>query len=277
MKYLQHLSSNHQNHVKIFTDGSKSSEGVGSAFLLDDVIYQGRLSCYASGYTAELTAIESALRNIKEHPKQNFVICTDSLSSISAIRQYNSFHPVVQSIQEWLYKLHTKFKTVHFCWVPSHVGIQKNEIVDKAAKDAASENHITYNRIPHLDMKRPIYESTLRKWQQEWSSPTLVNNKKYRNIRPTIEKWLSSYRSSRREEKILCRLRIGHTNLTHKFLLEGSSPPACEHCQEQLTVEHILVYCSAHSSFREKYHLDGKDLKFLLNDEGSIDLIINQS
>ena len=126
-----------------------------------------------------------------------------------------------------------------------------------------------------MDMKRPIRQYILRKWQEEWNSPSLVNNKKYKNIHPTVEKWLSSHRPSRREEKILSRLRIGHRNLTHKFLLEGSNPPACEHCQEQLTVEHMLIYCSALSSVRQKYHIEDMDIKFLLNDEGPIDHVIS--
>ena len=69
-------------------------------------------------------------------------------------------------------------------------------------------------------------------------------------------------------------MRIGHTYLTHSFLLKGGSPPLCDHCQEQLSVEHILVRCPVHSSFRQKYHLDGKDLEFLLNDNGPIDDIV---
>ena len=49
----------------------------------------------------------------------------------------------------------------------------------------------------------------------------------------------------------------------------------CDHCQDHLTVEHILVYCPLYSSFRQKYHLDGNNLKFLLNDDGPIDGIMN--
>ena len=261
--------------MQVFTDGSKSSEGVGSAFLLDNTIHQGRLSSFASGFTAELTAIENALCTINEHHKSSFVICTDSLSSVSAIRQFNSSNPIVQRIQEWLYKLHSKYKDVCFCWVPSHVGIRKNEIVDEAAKDAVKENHIAHSRIPHFDMKRPIRDYILKKWQERWNSPTLANNKKYKQIRSTIGSWFSSRRPSRREEKILCRMRIGHTNLTHRFLLEGGNPPVCDHCQVQLTVEHILVCCPVLNGRRQKYHLDGKDLKFLLDDDGPIDHMMN--
>ena len=104
-----------------------------------------------------------------------------------------------------------------------------------------------------------------------WISPHRANNRKYRKIRQSINKWPSSYCSNSRDEKVLCRLRIGHSQLTHSFIMESSNPPVCDHCQEQLTVEHILVQCPVHNSFRNKYHLDGKDMKYLLSDEGPID------
>ena len=155
------------------------------------------------------------------------------------------------------------------------MGIQKNELVDAAAKEAAKENHIAYSRIPHSDMKRPIHEYILKKWQERWISPNLANNRKYRKIRPGIECWPSSNRSRRREEKVLSRMRIGHTYLTHKFILEGNPLPLCDHCQEHLTVEHILVICPAYRSYRLKFQLQGENINSLLNDEGPIDNIMS--
>ena len=44
-------------------------------------------------------------------------------------------------------------------------------------------------------------------------------------------------------EVVLCRIRIGHTHLTHSYILK-KDPPQCEHCQCILTVRHILVECN---------------------------------
>ena len=33
------------------------------------------------------------------------------------------------------------------------------------------------------------------------------------------------------DEVVLCRTRIGHTHLTHSYILRKDSPPQCEHCQ----------------------------------------------
>jgi len=42
---------------------------------------------------------------------------------------------------------------------------------------------------------------------------------------------------------LLNRLRIGHTRLTHSYLLSGDDLPECGTCQCPLTVKHILVEC----------------------------------
>ena len=123
-------------------------------------------------------------------------------------------------------------------------------------------------------MKRPIKSYILRKWQERWSSPLLVNNKKYREIRSSIATWNSSYNANRRTEVILSRLRIGHTRLTHQFILEGGNPPVCDQCDEVLTVKHLLLSCSKFHQQRLKYHLCGKTAVDILGDEADVDALI---
>ena len=49
-----------------------------------------------------------------------------------------------QQIQNILLKHHSisEFKTIVYCWVPSHVGIYGNEQVDKKAKESLSLDQI---------------------------------------------------------------------------------------------------------------------------------------
>ena len=47
----------HKNHVKIYTDDSKSPNGVGCAVVHEGGSYIGKLFDYASVFTAELKAI----------------------------------------------------------------------------------------------------------------------------------------------------------------------------------------------------------------------------
>lgn len=58
-------------------------------------------------------------------------------------------------------------------------------------------------------------------------------------LKPSLEKWPRASQQTPSIEVLLCRLRIDHTCLTHRFLLWGEDPPQWEHCEGRLTVLHI--------------------------------------
>nr|CAD7603410.1 unnamed protein product [Timema genevievae] len=70
---------------------------------------------------------------------------------------------------------------------------------------------------------------------------------------------------------ILC---VGHTFLTHGFLLRGDPSPLCEFCDASLSVYHILEECCKYAPIRLALDFKG-DLQFLLRDsaEGVICLL----
>ena len=74
---------------------------------------------------------------------------------------------------------------------------------------------------------------------------------------------------TRRDEVILCRLRIGHTRLTHGFLMSRDNPPFCDDCLVQLTVRHIMVECPSFLDERKKYFSHAKE-----SDEYSLSKIL---
>ena len=73
--------------MAIYTDRSKSSVGVGSAFVRDDTTRTMSLPCYATVFTAELVAIRSVLNFIGGTDAPRHVIFTDSLSSLIAVTE----------------------------------------------------------------------------------------------------------------------------------------------------------------------------------------------
>lgn len=79
--------------------------------------------------------------------------------------------------------------------------------------------------------------------QEEWTA----SRQKLVEIIPSIEKKLTSPCLKRREEVILNRLRAGHTNLTHGYLMDNNGPripPICEYCNENvLTIKHLFIQC----------------------------------
>ena len=55
---------------------------------------------------------------------------------------------------------------------------------------------------------------------------------KLHSIMPSLGEWQPNYRIDRKEEVTLARLRIGHTFITHSFLLKGEDWPLCIPRQE---------------------------------------------
>ena len=50
--------------------------------------------------------------------------------------------------------------------------------------------------------------------------------------------WTSSHNKSRRIETVLARLRLGHTNITHVYLMQGQTePPEFDRCRVTITVK----------------------------------------
>ena len=76
-------------------------------------------------------------------------------------------------------------------------------------------------------------------WQQSWNDPANRNNKLFA-IKPGLGEWLPGLRINRREEIILARLRIGHSYITHSYLLKGEEEPQCIPCNAPLTIKHVL-------------------------------------
>ena len=101
-------------------------------------------------------------------------------------------------------------------------------------------------------------------WQNEWDSVPMTN--KLRSIKTCISPWPSSVQKCRRDEVILTRLRIGHTNLSHGYLMSSPhrSPPICELCNCQISIRHILIECRKYE--RQRYVFRQKNLVDILAD-----------
>ena len=79
-----------------------SGNGVGCAVIHKNTANVSKLLDYASVFTAELTAIATALDQVFSSSDSNSVMYCDSRSTLKAVEKFNSFHPLVQTVQEWL-------------------------------------------------------------------------------------------------------------------------------------------------------------------------------
>ena len=232
--------------------------GVGFASIIPGHNITGRLPVEASIFTAELYAIKSTVEHLLENDGRpsNYTIFCDSQSVLQALKSNTNKSWIVGAIQQLLFLASKKAIHVDLCWVPGHCGIAGNDIADTQAKTASiSVDTLRQRRaIPHTDMTCIIKTAVRKKWQREWSS---VENqeKQLREVKPEIEYWNSSSNKNRRIETALTRLRIGHTNLTHSYLMvRGTDPPYCNRCNVRITVKHVLVECQKYTAVRRKYY-----------------------
>ena len=82
-------------------------------------------------------------------------------------------------------------------------------------------------------------------WWKMWSEET--DNKLYESI-PDLSERLPSV-LGRKNETVLTSLHIGHSYLTHNFVLHAEDSPVCVAGDCRLTVKYILLDCA---DFREK-------------------------
>ena len=185
---------------------------------------------------------------------------------------FNSPHPLVVQAQEWLYLVQRKGHVVNFCWVPAHVDVSGNERADQLARDVVHSAHPRLCPVPFRDIFPIIRKGVLASWSHCWE--TLPGtNRKMRAIARSTTPWAYSS-MPRRWETALCRLRIGHTRLTHSFLMSRDNPPYCDDCIVPLTVEHILCECPSFLDERRQFLNYGRDergvfsLKSVLCEDG---------
>uniref|UniRef100_A0A2S2PLL3 ribonuclease H n=1 Tax=Schizaphis graminum TaxID=13262 RepID=A0A2S2PLL3_SCHGA len=120
-------------HIKIFTDASKTSNGIGFAFIEKNKTLMFKPPHEISIFSAESVAVEKAISHAMTLVSEEILIISDSLSALLALENPYPKNEIIQSIQE---KLSNSTKKIEFLWVPSHTGISGNELADKAANEA---------------------------------------------------------------------------------------------------------------------------------------------
>lgn len=209
---------------------------------------QIRLHDSASIYTAELMAILETLTILQHSPHELILVISDSLSALEALHHFDFKHPLVFKIL-CLYTKMSSTKDIVFVWCPSHVGIRGNERADLLAKQALSHAPCGF-QIPFRDFYPCIRKLCYAKWQSEWeASPN-----KLLDIMPKLAPWTGGQRRERREEIVLARSRIGHTHLTHNYLLKRDPAPECYACCCPLSVKHILIDCVDFNHVRPNFY-----------------------
>ena len=133
-----------------------------------------------------------------------------------------------------------------------------NSAGDAAAKDALVGDKVEL--IPFSGLRSRANKYILELWQPEWDE---LQMNKLHEIFPVLKQCVVCPRTNRKEETVIARLHIGHSFLTHSFLLKGEEPPMCIGCDELLTTEHILLSTSSDFTEIRESHFTAQSLRVL--------------
>jgi exonuclease III/ribonuclease HI len=248
----QLLATRFNRSVVVYTDGSKCEDTVGAAYQTNGVTGMYSLPNQFSIFSAEAYAIKMALSipNINTET----VILTDSASCLLALEAGESKHPLIQEIEDII-----RNKQVRFCWIPGHAGIRGNVEADRLANEARRQPTIDIP-IPGEDVFRAVKQAIRRQWDNQWFD---LRDAKLREIKDDTHRWTD--RSSTADQRVLTRLRIGHTRLTHTFLLKKEPPPTCECCGTILDVRHLILQCRKYENERRANEINTTSLRDALS------------
>ncbi|XP_045466643.1 uncharacterized protein LOC123675338 [Harmonia axyridis] len=244
--------SHYKKEEIIFTDASKSARGTGCAFLTASSEKRFKLPKDCSIFTAELFAIKKALECIAELGTSHPIIITDSHSSLHAIQRTYKDNTIVNDITDLICSIQDNNKSLTLMWIPSHCGIDGNEMVDAAAKEAIIDGHYT-EVLTNYDLSNLCKNKVKDKWKSVWQS----KSSKLALIDPTIHT-KPPITQLRQDLVVLRRLRIGHTRETHQYLLRQESPPWCQSCNSQLTTRHMIIECQLFDAHRKLHNVSTK-------------------
>ncbi|GFT26116.1 RNase H domain-containing protein [Trichonephila clavipes] len=169
VNYRKNIENNFP--VVCFTDGSKINSKVGLAFVnFQDFIEIGtrqfRIRDECSVFQAELLCIAQAVSWIcnNEILSLNFLICSDSLSSLCALNNIYSQNKLIVKTHINLDFLRSRGVQVFFSFVRGHTGIYGNERADWLAKEATKLRDLVPTSIPKSYHKKVFKEKIISEW-----------------------------------------------------------------------------------------------------------------
>ena len=262
--------------LDIYTDGSKVTNAnyVGSACYVPQLKIEicKSIDNNASIYTAECIAIELAMNVALQHYDQDIFIFSDSLSVLQTLNNIevstttNRYIFNIRKKYEIFLKKHPNSK-IQFFWLPSHRGIEGNEMADTLAKNGTKKNYPNFSKIPFTDFYEKIQKLTYASTERQLTSQGQIKGKKYFNMsyNKSRKPWFHNKKLKRETIVTINRIRADHYNLAESLAkINVVNSPLCNCNKEVQNINHILWQCILFDKQREKLVKSLNKLKFQL-------------
>ena len=258
---IETINNLYIDHLHLYTDGSKVTQSTSAGLWIPE--FQHRESWklthgpIRSIMGAELFAIDKGITWLLLHREilntNRAVFLTDSRAGIETIKNNTPKHQshIAHAIKQKAKLLSNYNMELTIQWLPSHVGVEGNEVVDQIAKQAHETHQETDAVIDTSEAKLLVSQAIQQRWQRIYDIQR--PNLHIGPIKPKIEKWKWASVKDRRAETALSRLRLGHVGLnSHMHRFGMSETPLCTTCREQDTVKHFLTSCRKYVWSRRK-------------------------
>lgn len=261
---LNSTLANWPNSDKVYTDSSKSTTGVGSAYFspVTSVEAKYKLNKNMSIFTGEAIAIHEALKYIKTTKFSTSVILTDSLSVLRSLENTTILNtktnPYIFLIKNLLHTLQNMGKEVILLWVKAHIGLKNNEYVDCLAKKSATSGIISDSTLCLSDVYNVLKVKMVKSWSYDWNILCHTNPSRYTFIHPDIPDkfWHDSFNVPRKYITSIVRLKFGHGCYpAHLHKLGIINSGLCDTCDTTADLDHIFFNCKKYkqaSDFLQK-------------------------
>jgi ribonuclease HI len=190
VKYCHHpteminfLTENNEetSTIQMFTDGSKSEQGVGAGVAIfksgthiKSLKYKlnKKMHQQSSRATGDIESTR-VYRNLQTEDKMT-TIYTDSRMTLVSLKSSKIHTFLIEEMRRKLMEMEKINWKVQLCWVKAHVGIQENKLADTLAKEAATNADIIecYKKVPKSVVISELGEISVEKWQREWDQTT---------------------------------------------------------------------------------------------------------
>lgn len=250
------IEENYFTHFKIFTDGSKTSQGVGCGFYDEEnkKSFSFKLSYHFSIMNAELVAIIEAIEYAICTNHTKIVILTDSQSSCRALLNTNKDNYLINKLITLISYNH--FDEIIIQWIPGHINLTGNDRADTAAKLGIQRIQQENYALTMGDCLLNFKQELVTEWNNEYKSLSQEKGMKHYEIMNKIElkPWYYNIRLSTTETIIINRIRTFHTATKDRLVKWNLiNSDLCSTCNTPETLHHILYDCAKLSTIRNKF------------------------
>ena len=253
---LKLIREDYSTYFKLFTDGSKTNDGVGYGIYdqANRTSFSFKLNPNFSIMNAELAGIIEALEYAISINQFKVVILTDSQSGCMALIENNIENYLVQQFYSTI--SYNSLQKVVVQWIPGHINIIGNDRADEAAKLGITKYQEEYYPLTIGDSLISFKKELKEEWNKDYVNISQEKGKDHFTIMDSVElkPWFHKIELSTTGTITMGRIRTFHTatkDRLKKWNLIRTED--CDYCNVQENLIHILYDCPRYNLTRLKY------------------------